>query len=69
MSPIGCVKTKNGSFRLITNLRTLNDKCTLPKFKYEDIESVKNCVKPGDYMVTADLNRSNKCQSERLLRI
>ena len=59
MSPIGCVKTKNGSFRLVTNLRTLNDKCTPPKFKYEDIASVNNYMKPGDYMVTADLKSSN----------
>ena len=55
VSPIGCVKKKNGSFRLITDLRTLNNKCIAPKFKYEDIETVKNCVKPGDYMITADL--------------
>ena len=55
VSPIGCVKKKSGSFRLITDLRNLNINCTPPKFKYEDIESVKNCVKPGDYMVTADL--------------
>ena len=55
VSPIGCVKKKNGSFRLITDLRTLNNNCVPPKFKYEDIETVKNCVKPGDYMITADL--------------
>ena len=55
VSPIGCVKKKNGSFSLITDLRTLNNNCVPPKFKYEDIETVKNCVKPGDYMITADL--------------
>ncbi|XP_053378396.1 uncharacterized protein LOC128548064 [Mercenaria mercenaria] len=55
VSPINCVKKKSGKFRLITDLRYINSKCSAPKFKNEDITYVINNIEKKDYMVTADL--------------
>lgn len=55
ISPIKCVPKKNKTFRLICDLRHVNNYCVPPKFKYEDIDSVIQCVKPKDYMITTDL--------------
>ena len=55
VSPINCVKKKSGKFRLVTDLRNLNSKCTVPKFKQEDIQYVFSNVNNTDYMVTIDL--------------
>lgn len=55
VSPINCVPKKKGDFRLITDLRYINNKGTPPTFKNEDINTVIDLVKPKDYIVTADL--------------
>ena len=55
VSPIKCIPKKKGDFRLITDLRYVNAKCTPPKFKNEDINTVINLIKPKDFIVTADL--------------
>ena len=55
VSPITCVPKKNGTFRLVTDLRHLNSFSSPPKFKYEDINSVIKVTRPKDYMVSCDL--------------
>lgn len=54
VSPIQTVPKKD-SFRLITDLRHLNQFCVPPKFVYEDIENVLEIVSPLDKLVTLDL--------------
>lgn len=55
VSPISCVPKKNGSFRLVTDLRHINSYSHPPKVKYEDINTVIEVVKPKDNIVTTDL--------------
>lgn len=55
VSPINCIPKKNGKYRLVTDLRLLNNKCQPPKFKNEDISTVISFIQPKDYIVTADL--------------
>ena len=55
ISPIHCVPKKNNDFRLICDLRRLNQYCDCPSIVYEDINHVKSLVKPDDYLVTADI--------------
>lgn len=52
VSPVGCVKKKGNKWRLITDLRHLNQCVEAPEFQYEDI----NIVKPGDHFITWDLH-------------
>lgn len=42
-------------YRLITDLRYVNQFCEVPKFSNEDIRTVFDIIQPGDYMVTLDL--------------
>lgn len=56
VSPVGCVKKKGNKWRLITDLRHLNQCVEAPKFQYEDISYMKNIVKPGDHFITWDLH-------------
>ena len=55
VSPISCVPKKNNKFRLVTDLRHINNHSHPPKVKYEDINTVISVVRPKDYIVTADL--------------
>ena len=55
VSPISTVPKKDGSFRIITDLRHLNGLCTPNKFLYEDITDVINILKPKDKLVTLDI--------------
>ena len=42
-------------YRLIHDLREVNEHCQSSSFVYEDIRAVKKCVKKGDKLVTLDL--------------
>ena len=55
VSPIHAVLKKNGKFRLITDLRKLNESCSPPKFANEGIKEVLQLVKPNDCLVTFDI--------------
>lgn len=55
ISPIWCIPKKNGSFRLITDLRELNKYAPCPAFQYEDIRAVLQSIQPKDHLVTIDL--------------
>ena len=57
VSPIRCVPKKNKSFRLICDLRHPNFFTNPPAFQHEDIYTVKNLVKPRDFIVTIDLKQ------------
>ena len=54
ISPLGCVPKKDGH-RLIVDLREVNKFIDCPKLCYEDINTVKQVVQPGDHMITCDI--------------
>ncbi len=54
ISPIGCVPKKS-SYRLIVDLRQVNKYCDCSKLSYEDINTVKQLVKPHDSLIVADI--------------
>lgn len=53
--PIGCVPKKNNKYRLITDLRSVNSACRVPKCRYEDVSMLKDIVKKDDCFVSLDL--------------
>jgi hypothetical protein len=55
VSPISCVPKKGGKFRLIVDLRLINQLCETPKFRNEDIGTVIDIVQPHDLLITLDL--------------
>ncbi len=55
VSPIGCVPKKGGKFRLIVDLRRINQACHAPKFQYEDINNVIDYIQPHDLLITVDI--------------
>lgn len=55
VSPIKCVPKKRGRYRLITDLRVLNESIETPYFQNEGINSVSGIIHNGDYMVKSDL--------------
>ena len=55
VSPLGCVPKKNGTYRIIVDLRRLNSYICCPSFQYEDINTILDCVKPNDQLVTIDI--------------
>ena len=55
VSPLGCVPKKGGNWHLITDLRLLNKHIQVPQFRYEDIQTVTNLIKPNDQMITLDI--------------
>ena len=55
ISPIGVVPKKKGTFRIITDLRRLNESFQPPKFSNEGIEDVIQMVKADDLAATLDL--------------
>ena len=40
---------------MITNLRKLNNHCAAPKFRNEDINTVRDLIQPNDQLVTVDV--------------
>lgn len=55
ISPISCVPKKGGKYRLIVDLRLINQSCDPPKFQYEDINTVIEYVQPHDLLITLDI--------------
>lgn len=55
ISPISVVPKKSGDFRLIVDLRHLNQHISPPHFVNEDIDTVTELIKPGDKLVTIDI--------------
>ena len=55
VSALGVVPKKHNKFRLIHNLQELNSHCVSSGFQYQDIRSVRKCVRPGDQLVTLDI--------------
>ena len=55
VSPIHCVPKKSGDFRLIVDLRFLNEQCDVPKFSNENIKSVCDIIETDDDLITVDL--------------
>lgn len=55
VSGISVVPKKAGDFRLILDLRKVNDFCDPPKFSYTDINSAVEIIDPGDRLVTLDI--------------
>lgn len=55
VSRISCVPKSDGSYRLVTDLRELNNYLVDKKFVYEGIDDVLAIVEPEDRLVTADI--------------
>ena len=55
VSALGVVPKKHNKFRLIHDLQELNSHYVSSGFQYEDIRSVRKCVRPGDQLVTLDI--------------
>ena len=55
VSPIGVVPKRGGKLRLIVDLRRINTFCEVPKFCYDDIDTLSEYIQPNDYIVTVDL--------------
>lgn len=56
ISPLGCVPKKGGKLRLITDMRRINSHVTVPKFQYEDIQTVTNMIQSDDQLITLDIS-------------
>jgi hypothetical protein len=69
--PIGCVPKKNRKQRLIVDLRHVNSFSESRKFRYEDLSTLSQVIRPGDYMVSLDLKNcfSSCASSPRLCHI
>ena len=55
VSSVGVVPKHNGKLRLIVDPRRLNNHCSPPKFRYEDVETVCDLVETDDVLVTLAL--------------
>jgi hypothetical protein len=55
ISPIGVVPKRGGKLRLIVDLRGINRHCEVPKFQYDDIDTVAQYIATNDLIVTLDL--------------
>ena len=55
ISRLTTTKRADGRFRLIADLRPLNQFVASPKFKSEDIRTALTMVNPGDFMTSIDL--------------
>lgn len=56
ISPLGIVPKKGGKLRLITDMRKLNSYMNVPKFQYEDIQTVTNLIQKDDLLITLDIS-------------
>ena len=54
-STIFVVPKKDGGWRPIINLKSLNQYLEVPHFKMESIQSLKDVILPGDYLAKIDL--------------
>lgn len=55
VSQIKCVPKKNGKYRIVTDLRLVNEHIEAPYFHNEGINTAAKLVQTGDYMVKTDL--------------
>lgn len=55
VNPIGCVPKKGNKWRLITDLRQLNQNIKCPYFKNDSIDTVCDLVESNDNFITLDL--------------
>lgn len=55
ISPINCVPKRNGKFRLVADLRHINAHIHNKNFKYDNILSITDNIKPGDRLITIDI--------------
>ena len=55
VSPIKTVPKKGGKYRLITDLRSINDCIEAPAFQCEGVNTAADLISSGDYMVKTDL--------------
>jgi hypothetical protein len=55
ISPLNVVPKKNGKFRLICNLKSLNSHIDCSKFRSEDIRETIDMLQYEDYMTSLDL--------------
>lgn len=58
LSPIFIVPKKNGEYRIILNLKGLNEYIEYHHFKMDTLESVLKLVKPGCYFASVDLRHA-----------
>jgi hypothetical protein len=54
-SPVFVVPKKDGRFRLCTDYRALNELQTKVPFKMDTLQSVADCIQPGDFGMLVDL--------------
>ena len=54
-SNVFMVPKKNGKFRLVINLKELNNYIIIPGFRMETVASVTAAVQPGDWAISLDL--------------
>ena len=55
VSPLKVVPKKNGKFRLICDLRYLNEFCDVPRFSSEDVAVLPQIMVTNDRAITLDL--------------
>ena len=55
ISPINCVPKRNNKFRLVADLRHINSHINSKNFKYDNILSITENIKPDDRLVTVDI--------------
>lgn len=55
VSPLSCVKKKQGTWRLITDLRSVNQGLKSAHFKNDDIRTVMQLLKENDQLITVDI--------------
>ena len=55
ISPINCVPKRNNKFRLVADLRYINSHINSKNFKYDNILSITENIKPDDRLVTVDI--------------
>lgn len=56
VSPLGVV-VQHDKKRLIFDARYINSHLVIPSFKYEDLGSLDNYIRPNDYLMTLDLSK------------
>ena len=56
ISTVCLVPKKTGDFRQVRNLKPLNQFVEKIQFKMENNRLALNCISPGDFMVSIDLN-------------
>ena len=58
ISPIFVVPKKNGEYRMILNLKKLNENIVYHHFKMDTFESSLKLIKPGCFMASVDLRHA-----------